>query len=252
MDKNVVYTDQTWQTRISAPRHKQGLWELVKATPARIGVGRTHTRPLTKTMLKLQYDHAQAIDAVRSEVSRECLQAFDLFSVDTCFQDKETYLKRPDRGRVLSNDAVKTIKEKCLSRPQVQIVVSDGLSAKAIETNLKDVYPALLDSLEASGLKPGTPFFVRGGRVACMDHIGEILKPEVLVLLIGERPGLASAHSMSAYMCYQPRQGTIESDRTVISNIHPNGTPPIEAGAHIGTVLKKMIEQQASGVRLQW
>lgn len=84
-----------------------------------------------------------------------------------------------------------------------------------------------------------------------MDHIGEILEPDVLVLLIGERPGLVSASSMSAYMCYQPRKGMIESDRNVISNIHPLGTPPVEAGAHIGTVLRKMIEQRISGVKLE-
>jgi ethanolamine ammonia-lyase small subunit len=83
-----------------------------------------------------------------------------------------------------------------------------------------------------------------------MDHIGEILKPEVVVLLIGERPGLTTSQSMSAYMCYLPRRGVVESDRNVISNIHPLGASPIEAGAHIGTMLKLMLEQQTSGIHL--
>ena len=83
-----------------------------------------------------------------------------------------------------------------------------------------------------------------------MDQIGELLQPETLVLLIGERPGLVSASSMSAYMCYRPNKDTVESDRNVISNIHRGGTPPVEAGAHIGTMLKKMIEQKTSGVKL--
>lgn len=107
-----------------------------------------------------------------------------------------------------------------------------------------------MDSLSACGLQTGTPFFVKGGRVACMDAIGELLKPEAFVLLIGERPGLVCASSLSAYMCYRLRQGTKESDRMVISNIHRGGTPPVEAAAHIGTVLHKMLEQQTSGVHL--
>ncbi|MCK9909861.1 ethanolamine ammonia-lyase subunit EutC, partial [Microbacteriaceae bacterium K1510] len=175
---------------------------------------------------------------------------FNLLTVQTLYENTENYLKRPDKGRIITEQGVKTLKETCKQKPQVQIVVSDGLSANAIDANLRDVYPALLDSLRSYGLSWGTPFFVKGGRVACMDHIGEILQPEVLVLLIGERPGLVSATSMSAYMCYRPRKGMVESERTVISNIHKGGTPPIEAGAHIGTILNKMLEQKASGVNL--
>jgi ethanolamine ammonia-lyase small subunit len=235
---------------IPSPKWKEGLEELISSTPARIGVWRAGTRPMTKTMLQLRRDHAAAVDAVYGEVSDALLKEFDLFSVDTLFENTENYLKRPDMGRIITDEGVKTIKERCKPKPQVQIVVSDGLSANAIEANLRDVYPALLDSLRSYGLSWGTPFFVKGGRVACMDHIGEILQPEALVLLIGERPGLVSANSMSAYMCYRPRKGMVESERTVISNIHKGGTPPIEAGAHIGTILNKMLEQKASGVHL--
>ncbi|MBX6396633.1 MAG: ethanolamine ammonia-lyase light chain EutC, partial [Alicyclobacillaceae bacterium] len=80
--------------------------------------------------------------------------------------------------------------------------------------------------------------------------IGELLQPEAFVLLIGERPGLVAADSMSAYLCYRPRRGTVEADRMVVSNIHAAGTPPVEAGAHLGAVVKKMIEKKASGVKL--
>lgn len=250
-EEGLIFTENDWKTSIPAAVYQEGVSDLIASTPARIGVWRTGTRPLTKTMLKLQFDHAAAIDAVGAEVLEKNLGEFDLFTVETCYENKETYLKRPDKGRILTDNAVRTIKEKCSHRPQVQIVVSDGLSASAVETNLMDVYPALLDSLKINNLSAGTPFFVKGGRVACMDHIGEILEPEVLVLLIGERPGLVSASSMSAYMCYRPRKGVVESDRNVISNIHPLGTPPVEAGAHIGTVLKKMLEQKVSGVKLE-
>ncbi|WNC14662.1 ethanolamine ammonia-lyase subunit EutC [Brevibacillus brevis] len=235
---------------IPNPKCKEGLQELLDSTPARIGVWRTGVRPLTKTMLQLRRDHAAAVDAVYGEVQQSLLDEFSLFTVETQYDNTDNYLKRPDMGRILNEEGVRLIQERCQKNPQVQIVVSDGLSASAVDANLRDVLPSLTDSLKSYGLSCGTPFFVKGGRVASMDHIGEILQPEVLVLLIGERPGLVTAHSMSAYMCYRPRKGTVESDRTVISNIHRQGTSPIEAGAHIGTILSKMLEQKASGVKL--
>ncbi|MCZ8522450.1 MULTISPECIES: ethanolamine ammonia-lyase subunit EutC [Paenibacillus] len=224
--------------------------ELMKQTPARLAVGRAGTRPTTGAMLKLRLDHAEAVDAVYGEVGEETLEAFGLFSVDTRFGNKETYLKRPDLGRILAAEAETVILARCIHEAEVQIVVSDGLSAKAVEDNLADVLPALLDSLEINGLQAGTPFFVRGGRVGCMDEIGRLLEPKTLVLLIGERPGLVTASSLSAYLCYKPRPGCRDADRTVISNIHRGGTPPVEAGAHIGSLLRKMIEQKVSGIGL--
>lgn len=223
---------------------------LKQYTPARIGAGRTGTRPKTKEYLSFRVDHAAAVDAVYGEVSETLLNQLDLFTVETCYESKEIYLKRPDKGRILSEEGKMLIEERCIINPDVQIVVSDGLSATAIEENILDVYPALLDSLSVYGFKAGTPFFVKGGRVACMDQIGEIIQPKAFVLLIGERPGLVCSHSMSAYMCYRPRIGIKESKRMVISNIHRRGTPPIEAAAHIGTLLDKMIAQQTSGVGL--
>lgn len=243
-------TDFERRSNIPEPKWAEGMTELLASTPARIGVWRTGTRPLTSTMLALRNAHAAAIDAVFSEVSPALLQDMNLFTVETHYENIETFLRRPDKGRFITDAGVAMIQENCLPKPQVQVVIADGLSANAIESNLKNVYPALMNALKVYGLSCGTPFFVKGGRVGCMDHIGEILQPEVLVLLIGERPGLVSSESMSAYMCYRPRVGTVESDRTVISNIHRGGTPPIEAGAHMGTVLHKMLEQQVSGVKL--
>jgi ethanolamine ammonia-lyase small subunit len=238
------------KSEVPNPRSKEMLEEFRASTPARIGVWRTGTRPLTREMLKFRCDHAAAVDTVYGEVRSELLQKFQLFQVETQYDNIENYLKRPDMGRLLTDESAKRLREQCKKGAQVQIVVSDGLSANAVEHNLSDVYPALMDSLRANGLQGGTPFFVKGGRVAVMDQIGEILQPEVLVLLIGERPGLVSSSSMSAYMCYRPKKGMVESDRTVLSNIHHGGTQPVEAGAHIGTILKKMLEQKISGVKL--
>ncbi|WP_445487501.1 ethanolamine ammonia-lyase subunit EutC [Niallia sp. 03133] len=230
---------------------KEQLKLLKSFTPARIGEGRTGTRPLTESMLRLRRDHAAAVDAVHGHVDNDFLMKLGLFTVETLSKSREVYLQRPDLGRRISPEGAKMIQERCMHKPQIQIVLSNGLSADAIMANGNDVLPALLDSLAVHDLQSGTPFFVKNGRVACMDHIGELLEPEALVLLIGERPGLASPGSMSAYMCYKPREGMIESDRNVISNIHQKGTPPLEAAAHIGAVLKCMIEQQLSGIHLQ-
>lgn len=225
--------------------------EMRRATPARIGVSRSGTRPLTSTMLKLRLDHAAAVDSVYGVVKDETLAELGIWSVRSSSSSKEQYLKRPDLGRRLHPDDVRIVLERCQSKPQVQIVLSDGLSAASIEANVRDIYPSLLDALRLQGFDWGTTFFVNGGRVGCMDHIGDLLQPQCLVLLIGERPGLVTPDSMSAYMCYRPGQGRTDSDRMVISNIHRGGTPPVEAGAHIGSLVRKMLEQQVSGINLQ-
>ncbi|WP_376776784.1 MULTISPECIES: ethanolamine ammonia-lyase subunit EutC [Sporosarcina] len=226
------------------------LAEYRKKTPARIGVGRAGSRPKTDTWLKFRLDHAAAVDAVFGEVPDNLLEGLGLFQVQSKVADKEEYIRRPDLGRKLSDEAKTTIQERCKKSPVVQIVASNGLSAKAIEENLEDVYLSLQQSLNNLNIEMGTTFYVDKGRVAVMDDIGELLKPDVVVMLIGERPGLVSAESLSAYLCYQPRHGTIEADRMVISNIHKGGIPPVEAGAFLGTVIQKILKYEASGVKL--
>lgn len=221
-----------------------------KHTPARIGVGRAGTRPKTKTWLKFRLDHAAAVDAVYGEVTEELLQKLNIFQVTTRVTDKEEYITRPDLGRRLSDESKALIQSSCKARPTVQIIISNGLSASAIEENVQDVYLALQQSLSNLNIEIGTTFYIDKGRVALMDEIGELLQAEVIVYLIGERPGLVSAESMSAYLCYQPRIGTVEADRMVISNIHKGGIPPLEAGAYLGTVVQKILQYKASGVNL--
>ncbi|HOC25630.1 MAG TPA: ethanolamine ammonia-lyase light chain EutC, partial [bacterium] len=118
--------------------------------------------------------------------------------------------------------------------------------------NYDEILPPLVKGFESAGLKVGTPFFVKYGRVKVEDEIGEHLQADVVVLLIGERPGLGQSESMSAYMVYRPAVATtVESDRTVISNIHKLGTPPVEASAVIVDTVKKMIAQKTSGINLK-
>lgn len=226
------------------------LAELRKKTPARIAVGRAGSRPKTNTWLQFRFDHAAAVDAVYGEVPQEILERLNFFQVHTRVLDKEEYIRRPDLGRRLSDDSKKIVLEKCKRSPKVQIVASNGLSAKALEENLEDVYLSLEQSLKNLNIEMGTTFYVDKGRVALMDEIGELLQPDIVVILIGERPGLVSAESLSAYICYKPRIGTIEADRMVVSNIHKGGIPSVEAGAYLGTLIQKILKYEASGVSL--
>jgi ethanolamine ammonia-lyase small subunit len=237
-------------SQLENPFNPEELEELMTKTPARIGVGRAGLRPKTDTWLKFRFDHAAAVDAVYGDVKEELLNRLGIFKVNTRVTDKEVYIRRPDYGRKLSDEARQIISEKCRKAPTVQIVVSDGLSSSSIDENVEDVFLSLQQSLQTLGLDSGTPFFIEKGRVAVMDDVGELLQPKVVVLLIGERPGLVSAESLSAYLCYRPRKGTIEADRMVISNIHKGGIPPVEAGAYIGSVIQKILKYEASGVSL--
>ncbi len=235
---------------VTNPHNLEALKVMRKSTPARILLGRSGARPKTNAYLQFQADHAAAVDAVFMDVSDECLATNNLLQVQTMVVDKDEYLMKPDLGKKLSDAAKKTISEKIEKGKQVQIIVVDGLSSTSIEANVADVMPALIQGLKNEGLSVGTPFFIRYGRVGVMDDVAPLLDCEVIVELIGERPGLITAESMSAYMAYRPNPNMVEAERTVISNIHRGGTPPAEAGAHLATVVKKMVTHKVSGVKL--
>ena len=235
---------------IENPEDPEALLRMMKRTTARIGVGRAGSRLKTQTMLALRADHAQARDAVFADVNPKVLEEAGLFTVQTMCEDKNTYVTRPDLGRQLSPDAVQTLREKCVANPDVQIYAADGLSSTAIEANLNKILPVITESLTRMGLKVGTPFYLRFGRVGSQEHVAETLGAKVVCTLIGERPGLATAESMSAYISYNAYVGMPESKRTVVSNIHKNGTAAVEAGAYVAEVIAKILEQKASGVDL--
>lgn len=253
-DKKIVdISDNYYTNKINVvnPKDEKALREFKEATPARIGVGRTGDRPLIETMLRFKADHAVAIDSVFSTVDETLIDEMKFLKLQTKVTSKDEHITRPDLGRELSEESMKLVKDKCIQNPQIQIVVCDGLSSKAIESNIKDVLAAFTQGLSVYGIKVGTTVFVKYGRVGAMDVIGETLSAEACIMFVGERPGLVTAESMSAYMVYNPRKGMEEAERTVLSNIHRGGTPNVEAGAHLATIMKRILSEKASGINLK-
>lgn len=232
------------------PKSAEVVASLQQSTRARVGAGRAGPRPRTQALLRFLTDHSRSKDTVLSEVPPEWVERAGLFEVQTQVVEKDQYLTRPDLGRVLSPAGVQTVLSRCKKSPDVQVVISDGLSTEATTANFEDIVPPLLRGLESMQLSVGTPFFVRCGRVKVEDQIGELLDPKVVILLIGERPGLGQSESLSCYMVYKPTSRTVEADRTCISNIHRQGTPPVEAAAVIVELAARMIQEQASGIAL--
>ena len=238
---------------IQNPTNLEGLQGLISSTTARIGVGRAGPRYRTRSWLLFQADQAITQDTLWRDVDEHLLQELGLFSVQTKITGgKQEYLLRPDLGRLLNDDARRIITEKCQKNVQIQLCAGDGLSAEAIETNIRQIFPVIQQGCQAAGLSMGTPFFIKYCRVGVMNDIGDLIKPEVLMLLIGERPGLGRAESMSIYMGYQPKTGHTDAERDVICNIFDRGgTNPLEAGAYAVQFAKKMIQNKAAGVKLK-
>jgi len=219
-------------------------------TPARLGSGRTGPRYKTLTMLRFRADHAAAQDAVWSELEADFAKTHDLLPAKTKCNDKEEYLTRPDLGRCFDEHNAKAIKGVIDTPPRVQLVVGDGLSSAAIAANAMDCLSAVKDGLKARGISTGKDIFVKYCRVGAGDAIGDITGCELVCVLVGERPGLVTDKSMSAYITYKPYTGVSESSRTVVSNIHAQGTPAVEAGAYIAELIDTILKKKVSGVGL--
>ena len=226
-------------------------------TPARILVGRAGAAYRTGTQMDLRAAHAAARDAVRTELVLETAfgpdfgKRWGLFEVDTQATSKDEFLMRPDLGRHFSEAARQEITKRCPRGCDLQIAIGDGLSVPAIASQVPALLPLLAEGAAARGWKVGQPFVIRHCRVGILNQIGELLGPRVAVLLIGERPGLATAESLSAYMAYRPQAAHTDANRNLISNIHARGILPQAAASRILELAARMMEASNSGVEVR-
>ncbi|AGA29360.1 ethanolamine ammonia-lyase subunit EutC [Singulisphaera acidiphila] len=225
-------------------------------TPARILVGRAGSSYLTTALLDLRQDHAAALDAVRGELDLvrdlgpELIERFGLFEVGTQALSKREFLMRPDLGRQLEAMALTSLAAGCPRGATLQVAIGDGLSAAAVAAQVPALLPLLESGAKERGWSFGRPFVIRYCRVGVLNDIGERLDPAIVLLLVGERPGLSTSNSLSAYMAYRPRAGHTDANRNLISNIHAHGLPPEEAARQIFELATTMLRQETSGVLL--
>ena len=227
--------------------------DVVDVTPARLLIGRTGTSYRTSTQLQLRADHAFAKDALHASLSLDCspmndlVDRFGVFEVSTEASSHDDYLARPDKGRRLAPGVAELLRANCATGVDVQVVIGDGLSPLAVSAQVPALLGPLIDHASARGWTVGRPFFVRHCRVGVMNDIGDALDAQNLVLLIGERPGLATAESLSAYLAHMPRRGDTDAQRNLVSNIHPAGVSADEAVRRILGLIDSFMLQGRSG-----
>jgi ethanolamine ammonia-lyase small subunit len=235
----------------------EDLWTgLRRLTTARIGLKRTGASLATGPRLDFKLAHARARDAVHEALDQARLVA-DLsalqqpvLEVASAASDRQSYLMRPDLGRRLAPGAEATLAAHA-GRTDVAFVVSDGLSARAVQMHATPVLAGVLPVLRAEGWRIAPLVIVRQGRVAIGDAVAAALGADCVVLLIGERPGLSAPDSMGAYLTWQPQPRTTDADRNCISNIRPDGIGYADAARKLAHMLRAMRELRASGLRLK-
>lgn len=240
-------------------------------TPARLLAGRSGAAYRTNTQLELREAHAAARDAVRTEFillnsfgsfenrsahpgkgnSNDFIQRWNLFEVSSQAASKDEYLLRPDLGRHLNQASRAEVIRRCTAKNDLQIVIGDGLSATAVATQVPALLPLLYNGAELRRWSVGNIFVIRYCRVGILNEIGELLAPKVAILLIGERPGLATAESLSAYMAYRPEASHTDAHRNLISNIHSRGVNTEQAVQRILGLADSMMKTRMSGVGLR-
>lgn len=243
---------------LAATEELPGIVRAIRArTPARLLAGRAGAAYRTATQLDLREAHAAARDAVRAELEAdqvfgaEFAQAWKLLEVRTQATTKDEYLLRPDLGRHFNHASAAEIKRHCAPDREIQIAIGDGLSVPAVAAQVPALLPLLYAGAEARNWSVGPTLVIHHCRVGILNEIGELLNPRVALLLIGERPGLATAESLSAYMAHRPRAGHSDADRNLISNIHARGLDPESAAHRILDLAAQMMAGNSSGYTLR-
>ncbi|NNA58680.1 MULTISPECIES: ethanolamine ammonia-lyase subunit EutC [Pseudomonas] len=243
------------------PVDPQNPWlELRRLTPARIALGRTGTSLPTSAQLDFQFAHAQARDAVHlpfdhaglsAQLSERGRESLLLHSAAT---DRNSYLQRPDLGRKLSEDSAQSLRDYAQVHPggvDLALVVADGLSALAVHRHTVPFLTRLEEQMSADGWSIAPVVLVEQGRVAVGDEIGQLLGAKMVVMLIGERPGLSSPDSLGLYFTYNPKIGLTDAYRNCISNVRLEGLSYGMAAHRLLYLMREACRRQLSGVNLK-
>ena len=243
------------------PVDPQNPWlELRRLTPARIALGRTGTSLPTSAQLDFQFAHAQARDAVHLPFDHAGLSAQltergrESLLLHSAAVDRNSYLQRPDLGRKLSDESAQALREYAAAHPggvDLAIVVADGLSALAVHRHTLPFLSRLEEQMSADGWAMAPVVLVEQGRVAVGDEIGQLLGAKMLVMLIGERPGLSSPDSLGLYFTYNPKIGLTDAYRNCISNVRLEGLSYGMAAHRLLYLMREACRRQLSGVNLK-
>ncbi|WP_460130275.1 ethanolamine ammonia-lyase subunit EutC [Pseudomonas sp. H1_D05] len=243
------------------PVDPQNPWlELRRLTPARIALGRTGTSLPTSAQLDFQFAHAQARDAVHLPFDHAGLSAQltergrESLLLHSAATDRNSYLQRPDLGRKLSDESAQALREYAAAHPggvDLAIVVADGLSALAVHRHTLPFLTRLEEQMSADGWSMAPVILMEQGRVAVGDEIGQLLGAKMLVMLIGERPGLSSPDSLGLYFTYNPKVGLTDAYRNCISNVRLEGLSYGMAAHRLLYLMREACRRQLSGVNLK-
>ncbi|MBP2871337.1 MULTISPECIES: ethanolamine ammonia-lyase subunit EutC [Pseudomonas] len=234
--------------------------ELRRLTPARIALGRTGTSIPTNAQLDFQYAHAQARDAVHLPFDHAGLSSQlaergrDSLLLHSAAADRHSYLQRPDLGRRLSDESAQTLRDHAEANPggvDLAVVVADGLSALAVHKHTLPFLTRMEEQTHAEGWSLSPVILVEQGRVAVADEIGQLLGARMVVILIGERPGLSSPDSLGLYFTYNPKVGLTDAYRNCISNVRLEGLSYGMAAHRLLYLMREACRRQLSGVNLK-
>ncbi|MBP2295752.1 ethanolamine ammonia-lyase subunit EutC [Azospirillum rugosum] len=245
----------TESERFPSPARPDRWGHLRRFTDARIALGHAGSGLPTAAHLAFQAAHAQARDAVHAPLDVGALMAaliergWPAVAVASAAPDRTTYLTRPDLGRLLSDESQRRLSEP-MTAPDVVLVVGDGLSGTAVQTNALPVLDALVPRLQAAGLRVGPIVVAEQARVALGDPVGALFQAKAAVVLIGERPGLSAADSLGLYLTWEPRPGRVDSERNCISNVRAGGLAPAAAAEQAAALLTAMFARRRSGILL--
>ncbi len=242
------------KTRAPSPR---SIGDLRDLTPARVGLGLAGASLPTKALLEFTLDHARARDAVHagfdvSAVMRGlCELGLEVSSVSSRAHNRKDYLRRPDLGRKLDPDSQHLLASRAGGACRLAIVVGDGLSPAAVNAHAIALLRILVPQLASDAIEIGHAVVASQARVALGDEIGAILGARMVVVLIGERPGLSAADSLGVYLTFAPRIGLADEKRNCVSNIHRAGLGYDDAASRIAWLIREGLARELTGVALK-